>query len=106
MNYNKTWKTTWLLKTFTFDDIFSIVKDGIIKQFDAQTLEKIKLEDNFYNDYEADSVDIIALLMLFQDKFKNEFNITLELSTNHASNMQSVEDLVTIIYDVLLENNK
>lgn len=106
MNYNKTWKTNWLLKTFTFDEVFSIVKDGIIKQFDAQTLETIKLEDNFYNDYEADSVDIIALLMLFQDKFKNEFNITLEISTNHATNMKLVEDLITIIYDVLLENNK
>ena len=106
MNYNTEWKTNWLLKTFTFEELFKIVKEGIVKQFDTLSLENVLLTNNFYNDYEADSVDIIALLMLFQDKFKNEFNTNVEISINHASNMQTVEDLLTIIYEVLLENNK
>jgi hypothetical protein len=53
--------------------------------------------------YEADSVDIIAMLLYLEDIFKNASSSTRTVvPTDKLGDIVLVEDIVDIIYEVLL----
>ncbi len=107
MAFSKHWKTNWELKSLSFDQLFNVLVEVITKQLDEIKKEEIQLEKNLIVDYEADSVDIVAMLLLLEDLFQNPANPTrIVVPTNQLGEVSLVEDLFDIIYEALLEVEK
>jgi len=54
-------------------DTFSEIKDIIVDLLGADE-DKVTLEANFRDDLEADSLDLVELIMAFEDKFGAEIS--------------------------------
>jgi acyl carrier protein len=103
MVFAKKWKTSWDLKSFTLEELFDVVVRVIIKQLDSVQKNEIQLDSNLSLVYEADSVDIIAMLLYLEDIFKNASSSTRTVvPTDKLGDIVLVEDIVDIIYEVLL----
>ena len=64
---------------------------------------KLLLEANLVIDYEADSVDVVAMLLYLEDMFKNASETTSTVvPTDKLGQIVLVEDILDIIYEVLL----
>jgi len=70
----------------TFDDVKAIIKD-LLGADDA----KISPEARFREDLEADSLDLVELIMAFEDKFG------AEISDEDAQKISTVGDVVAYI---------
>ena len=107
MAFLKRWKTTWELKSLTFEELFSVIVEVITKQLEEIEKEKVSLEHNLVIDYEADSVDIVAMLLYLEDLFKNASQTTKTVvPTDKLGQIILVEDIFDIIYEVLVEIEK
>jgi acyl carrier protein len=103
MVFSKRWKTSWELKSLTFEQLFNVIVEVVTKQLDEVEKEEVKLEANLVLDYEADSVDIVAMLLYLEDIFKNASQTTRTVvPTDQLGQIVLVEDILDIIYEVLL----
>jgi acyl carrier protein len=103
MAFLKKWKTSWELKSLTFEQLFSVIVNVVTKQLDEVEKDDVKLEANLVIDYEADSVDVVAMLLYLEDIFKNASQTTRTVvPTNKLGQIVFVEDIFDIIYEVLL----
>ncbi len=99
----KKWKKSWDLKSLTFDELFSVIVDVVTKQLDELSRDEVTLEANLVLDYDADSVDIVAMLLYLEDMFKNASQTTRTVvPTDKLGQIILVEDLLDIMYEVLL----
>jgi acyl carrier protein len=57
----------------TKDEIFDKVKEIIVEQLGADE-EDIKMDANFRDDLEADSLDLVELIMAFEEEFGGEIS--------------------------------
>jgi acyl carrier protein len=57
----------------TKDDVFAKVKDIIIEQLGADE-DQITMEASFRDDLEADSLDLVELIMAFEEEFGGEIS--------------------------------
>lgn len=73
--------------------VFDKVKDIIVEQLDAEE-DKVTLEASFRDDLEADSLDVVELVMELEDEFD------LEIADEDAEKIATVKDVVDYI-----ENN-
>jgi acyl carrier protein len=71
-------------------DTFTEVK-GIIKELLGADESKIKPESRFREELEADSLDLVELIMAFEDKFG------AEISDEDAQKITTVDDAVKYI---------
>jgi acyl carrier protein len=102
MVFAKRWKNAWELKSLTFEELFNVIIEVITKQLDEVEKEEIKLEANLVLDYEADSVDVVAMLLYLEDIFKNASQTTRTVvPTDKLGQIVLVEDILDIIYEVL-----
>jgi acyl carrier protein len=96
------WKEKWELKSLTYEQLFNIIADVIVKQLELEKSD-VKLESDFNSDFDADSVDLVGILLYLEDIFKNASATTRTVvPTDQLSQIVIVEDILTIIYDVLL----
>ena len=103
MAFAKKWKSNWELKSLTFDQLFSVIVKVITKQLDEIEEDSVKLEANLVIDYEADSVDIVAMLLYLEDMFKNASQTTRTVvPTDKLGQIVLVEDILDIMYEVLV----
>jgi acyl carrier protein len=103
MAFLKRWKTNWELKSLTFEQLFNVILEVVTKQLDEVEKEDVKLEANLVIDYEADSVDIVAMLLYLEDMFKNASQTTKTVvPTDKLGQIVLVEDIFDIIYEVLV----
>ena len=103
MAFLKKWKTSWELKSLTFDQLFNVIVSVVTKQLDEIEKDEVKLEANLVIDYEADSVDVVAMLLYLEDIFKNASQTTRTVvPTDKLGQIVLVEDVFDIIYEVLL----
>jgi acyl carrier protein len=65
-------KLTYLLED-DMADTFSEIKDIIVDLLGADE-EKVTLEASFREDLEADSLDLVELIMAFEDKFGSDIS--------------------------------
>lgn len=70
------------------DDIIKIISD----QLDVN-VKKISLDSKFVDDLGADSLDLVELVMLFEDNYK------VEISDEDAEKLVYVRDVVEYIKD-------
>jgi acyl carrier protein len=104
MAFEKRWKKNWQLKSLSFDELFNVIVEVLTKQLDEIGKEEVALKDNLIIDYEADSVDIVAMLLYLEDMFKNASQTTRTVvPTDKLGQIVLVEDLFDIIYEVLME---
>ena len=72
----------------TFNEVKAIIKDLL-----GSDDEKITMEARFREDLEADSLDLVELIMAFEDKFG------AEISDDDAQKITTVGDAVKYIDD-------
>jgi|TARA_B110000240_G_C13310910_1_gene372747 acyl carrier protein len=102
MVFLKEWKTEWELKSLTFDELFSVIVEVVTKQLDEIEKDEVTLEANLVIDYEADSVDVVAMLLYLEDMFKNASETTRTVvPTDKLGQIVLVEDIFDIMYEVL-----
>ena len=103
MAFLKRWKTNWELKSLTFDELFGVIVQVITKQLDEIEKDSVELNANLVIDYEADSVDVVAMLLYLEDMFKNASQTTRTVvPTDKLGQIVLVEDILDIMYEVLL----
>ncbi len=103
MVFLKKWKTNWELKSLTFDELYNVIVEVITKQLDEVEKSEVTLESHLSNDYEADSVDVVSILLYLEDMFKNASTTTRTVvPTDKLGQIVLVEDILDIMYEVLL----
>jgi acyl carrier protein len=103
MAFLKRWKTNWELKSLTQNELFNVIVEIVTKQLDEIEKSDVVLEADLVIDYEADSVDIVAMLLYLEDMFKNASQTTRTVvPTDKLGKIILVEDIFDIIYEVLL----
>ena len=76
-------------------DTFDQVKEIIVDLLNVDEA-KVTLEAKFREDLEADSLDLVELIMAFEDKFGGE------ISDEDAQNISTVEDVVKYINEHMI----
>ena len=76
-------------------DTFEEVKEIIVDLLNVDE-SKVTPEARFREDLEADSLDLVELIMAFEDKFGGE------ISDEDAQNISTVGDVVKYINDQML----
>jgi acyl carrier protein len=71
-------------------DTFSEVKDVIVELLNVDA-DKVTMEARFREDLEADSLDLVELIMAFEDKFGGE------ISDEDAQKITTVGEAVTYL---------
>ena len=69
---------------------FDKVKDIVVEQLGVEA-DEVQIESTFIDDLGADSLDIVELIMAFEE----EFNI--EIPDESAEKIKTVQDVVTYI---------
>ncbi|HEY4600158.1 MAG TPA: acyl carrier protein [Cerasibacillus sp.] len=72
------------------EDVFERVKKIIVDQLEVEE-EKVTMEASFIDDLEADSLDVVELVMELEDEFD------MEIADDEAENIQTVGDAVNYI---------
>jgi len=75
----------------TKDEVLEKVKEIIIEQLGADE-EEIELASNFRDDLEADSLDLVELIMAFEEEFGGE------ISDDEAQKITTVGEAVEYLY--------
>ena len=73
--------------------IFEKVKDLIVEQLMIDNPEEITMNTSFVEDLEADSLDLVELIMAIED----EFNLSVE--DEEVEKIKTVGDVVNFIAD-------
>ncbi|MEN1966909.1 acyl carrier protein [Lentibacillus sp. N15] len=71
-------------------DVFDRVKDIIVEKLDVEE-SKVTLEASFKDDLEADSLDVVELVMELEDEFDTE------IADEEAEKINTVGDAVNYI---------
>lgn len=71
-------------------EVFSEIKAIIVELLDVDP-EKVTMEARFREDLEADSLDLVELIMAFEDKFESE------ISDEDAQNITTVGEAVKYV---------
>lgn len=74
----------------TKDEVFAKVKDIIVEQLGADESE-ITMEASFRDDLEADSLDLVELIMAFEEEFGGE------ISDEEAQSITTVGEAVNYL---------
>jgi len=77
-------------------DVFSVIKAIIVEQLGADEA-KVVAEANFKEDLEADSLDLVELIMAFEEYFEERFGRTVEISDEEAQEIVTVGQAVGYI---------
>lgn len=71
-------------------DVFERVKEIIVEQLDVEE-SQVTMEASFREDLEADSLDVVELVMEFEDEFD------MEIADEEAEQIATVGDAVNFI---------
>ena len=74
----------------TDEDILEQIKDAITEQLEVER-DKIKPESTFFEDLEADSLDVVELILTFEEAFK------IDISDEDAAEIKSVNDVLEFV---------
>jgi acyl carrier protein len=75
----------------TKEEVFAKVRDIIIEQLGADE-EQITMEASFRDNLEADSLDLVELIMAFEEEFGGE------ISDEEAQKITTVGEAVNYLY--------
>lgn len=92
------------MKSITEAKLFEVVSSAIAKQLDEVDQKDVKLTANLVEDYEADSVDVVAVLLSLEGSFKDELAETnTKVPMEKLGKVVTVKDLFDLMYEVIKE---
>ncbi len=77
--------------------VFDRVKNIIVEQLGVEDGE-VTMEASFADDLNADSLDLVELVMAFEEQFGNDEN-PIEIPDEDAEKIQTVKDAVEYLKD-------
>ena len=80
------------------EEVFTKIREIIAENLSIDDVEGIKLDQNFKDDLEADSLDLAEMIMDFEDKFG-----VGDISEDDALKIKTVGDAVDFIHGRLAE---
>ncbi len=81
---------------------FERVKSIIVEVLGVDP-EKVTPEASFRDDLEADSLDLVELIMAFEDAFREDYGQEIEISDEDAKDIKTVGDAVAYLDKLLKE---
>ena len=78
------------------DEILERIKKVITNQLGIEP-DDIKLESTFFEDLDADSLDLVELILTFEEAFK------IDISDEAAAEMTSVQDVFNFVKKIIEE---
>ena len=82
--------------------VFDRVKNIVVEQLGVEDGE-VTMEASFADDLNADSLDLVELVMAFEEQFGNDEN-PIEIPDEDAEKIQTVKDAVEYLKDHGLED--
>lgn len=81
-----------------------MVSEAIAKQLEDVKPDAVKLDASLIDDYDADSVDIVSILLSLESNIKDQLTATkTTLPMDKLSSVVKVQDLVNVMVDVMKE---
>ncbi len=71
-------------------DVFERIRTLLAEQLDIEE-DKITMDSNIMNDFEADSLDVVDMVMSLEDEFG------VEIPDEEVENLQTVGDVVRYV---------
>ena len=82
--------------------VFERVRDLVTEQLGVEE-DEVVLGASFIDDLNADSLDLVELIMSFEEEFSTDEN-SLEISDEDAEKIRSVQDAVYFLKDAGVED--
>ncbi|MBK32456.1 MAG: acyl carrier protein [Chloroflexi bacterium] len=82
--------------------VFERVRDLVTEQLGVEE-DDVVLGASFIDDLNADSLDLVELIMSFEEEFSTDEN-SLEISDEDAEKIRSVQDAVDFLKDAGVED--
>ena len=82
--------------------VFERVRDLVTEQLGVEE-DEVVLGASFIDDLNADSLDLVELIMSFEEEFSTDDN-SLEISDEDAEKIRSVQDAVDLLKDAGVED--
>ena len=82
--------------------VFERVRDLVTEQLGVEE-DEVVLGASFIDDFNADSLDLVELIMSFEEEFSTDEN-SLEISDEDAEKIRSVQDAVDFLKDAGVED--
>lgn len=73
--------------------VFEDVRDVVVEQLNVP-VESVKLESKIIEDLNADSLDVVELVMTLEEKFG------IEIPENEAEKLLSIQDIVNFVENI------
>jgi acyl carrier protein len=84
----------------TWEDAHEILKEVIVDQLSVEE-DQVTPQASFVDDLNADSLDLVELIMSIEEKAKELYDAELEISDDEASSIKTVKDACEIFRDKL-----
>ena len=82
--------------------VFERVRDLVTEQLGVEE-DEVVLGASFIDDLNADSLDLVELIMSFEEEFSTDEN-SLEISDEDAEKIRSLQDAVDFLKDAGVED--
>ena len=82
--------------------VFERVRDLVTEQLGVEE-DEVVLGASFIDDLNADSLDLVELIMSFEEEFSTDEN-SPEISDEDAEKIRSVQDAVDFLKDAVVED--
>lgn len=83
--------------------IYDRVRGLIVEQLGVEE-EEVTPNASFVDDLNADSLDLVELIMSIEEEFGDDIESALEISDEDAEKIQSVQDALDYLHDIGVED--
>ncbi|MEE8336599.1 MAG: acyl carrier protein [Dehalococcoidia bacterium] len=83
--------------------VYDRVRGLIVEQLGVEE-EEVTPNASFVDDLNADSLDLVELIMSIEEEFGDDIESALEISDEDAEKIQSVQDALDYLHDIGVED--
>ena len=83
--------------------VYERVRGLIVEQLGVEE-EEVTPRASFVDDLNADSLDLVELIMSIEEEFTSEGDNAIEISDEDAEKIQSVQDAIDYLHDLGIED--
>ena len=83
--------------------VFDRVKDLIVEQLGVDE-SSVSMEASFIDDLNADSLDLVELIMSMEEEFSHEDGEQIEISDDDAEKIRTVKDAVDFLLNAGIQD--
>ena len=83
--------------------VYERVRGLIVEQLGVEE-EEVTPRASFVDDLNADSLDLVELIMSIEEEFTNDGDKSIEISDEDAEKIQTVQDAIDYLHDLGIED--